>query len=65
MDATSMDTFIGTVGIGYHLQAQSAHQKADITLGDDHHAPDTPTTDEMTGEATAGLTLDITPGTEV
>ena len=65
MDATSTDTFIDTVGVGYHHQVQSAHQKADTTKGDDHHAPDTPTTDEMTGEAAAGLILDLTPGTEV
>ena len=65
MDATSTDTFIGTVGIGYYHQVQSAHQKADIAMGDDHHALDTTTTDEMTGGAAADLTLDITPGTEV
>ena len=64
MDATSTDTFIGTVGIGYHHQVQSAHQKANIAKGDDHHAPDTPIRGEMTGEAVAGLTLDLTPGTE-
>ena len=65
MDATSMDTFTGTVGIGYHHQALSAHQKAGIAMGDDHHTPGTPTTDEMTEGAVAGPTLDITPGTEV
>ena len=49
-----MDTFTGTVGVGYHHQAQSAHQKADIATGDNHRAPDTPTTDGMTEGAAAG-----------
>ena len=34
-------------------------------MGDNHHAPDIPITDEMTGEDVSGLTLDLTPGTEV
>ena len=59
-----MGTSTGTVGIGYYYQAQSAHQKADIATGDDHHAPDTPTTDKMTEGATACQILDLTPETE-
>ena len=60
-----MATFTGIVGIGYHLLVQLAHLKADITTGDDHHAPNTPAINMMTGEAIADLILDLTPGTSV
>ena len=65
MDATNMATFTGIVGIEYHLQAQLAHQKANISMGNDHHAPNTPDIDMMTEEAIADLILDLTQETEV
>ena len=64
-DVTNTDTSTGIIGIEYHLQAQLVHLKADITMGDDHHAPDTPAIDVMTEEAIAGLTLGLTHEIEV
>ena len=60
-----MATFTGTVGIEYHLQAPLVHQKADITTGDDHHAPNTPVIDVMTEEAVADQILGLIQETEV
>ena len=65
MDATNMATFTDIVGIGYHLQEQLVHPKAVITMEDDHHAPDTPEINMMTGEAAADLMLGLIQETEV
>ena len=43
----------------------SAHPITITTKGDDHHAPDTPQVDVMTGEAGADLMLGYTRGPEV
>ena len=59
-----MVTSTGTVGIGYHRQEQLVHQKAIITMEDDHHALDTPEIDMMTGEAASDLMLGCTQETE-
>ena len=60
-----MVTFTGIVGIGYHLQEQLVHLKTAITTEDDYHAPDTPETNMMAGEAAADLMLGLIQGTEV
>ena len=62
MDATNVVTSTGTVGIGYHRQEQLVHQKAIITMEDDHHTLNTPEIDVMT-EATADLMLGCTQET--
>ena len=65
MDATNVDTFTDTVGIGYHLQEQLAHLKTATTVEDDHHTPDTPEINTVTEEAIAGLILGHTQEIEV
>ena len=60
-----MATFTDIVVIGCHCQEQLVHLKAIITMGDDHHAPDTPEIDVMTEEAIADLTLGLIQETEV
>ena len=62
MDAMNMDTSTDIAGIGYPPQALSAPWKADITLEDDNHAPDTQTTEGKIGEVVASQTSDHTPG---
>ena len=65
MDAINVVTSTDTVGIGYHRQGHPAHQRAITTTEDDHHAPDTPHVDVMTGEAGADQMLGYTRETEV
>ena len=65
MDATNVVTSTDTAGKGYHCQGQPAHPRAITTKGDDHHAPDTPQVDMMTGEARADPMLGYTRETEV
>ena len=65
MDATNVVTSTDTAGIGYHCQGQPAHPRTITTKGDDHHAPDTPKVDVMTGEARADPMLGHTRETEV
>ena len=64
-DATNVATFTDIVGIGYHRQEQLVHLKAIITTEDDHHTPNTPEINVMTGEATADLMLGLIQETEV
>ena len=64
-DATNADTFTDIVGIGYHLQEQLVHLKMATTAEDNHRAPDTPETDTITEEATAGQMLGHIKETEV
>ena len=65
MDATNVVTSTDTAGIGYHCQGHPACPRTITTKGDDHHAPDTPQVDVMTGEAGADLMLGYTRETEV
>ena len=65
MDATNVVTFTDTVGIGYHHQGHPAHPRPITTTVDDHHTPDTPQVDMMTGEAGADPMLGYTRETEV
>ena len=60
MDATNVVTSTDTAGIGYHRQGQPAHPRTITTTGDDHHAPDTPQVEVMTGEAGADPMLGYT-----
>ena len=48
-----MVTSTDTVGIGYHRQGHPVHPRTITTMGDNHHAPNTPQIDVMTGEAGA------------
>ena len=65
MDAINVVTSTDTVGIGYHRQGHPAHQRAITTTGDNHHTPNTPQVDIMTGEAGADPMLGYTRETEV
>ena len=65
MDATNVVTSTDTVGIGYHRQGHPAHLRTITTMGDDHHAPNTPQVDVMTGEAGADPMLGYTRETGV
>ena len=65
MDATNVVTSTDTAGIGYHRQGQPTHPRTITTKGDDHHAPDTPQVNVMTGEAGADPMLGYTRETEV
>ena len=65
MDATNVVTSTDTVGIGYHRQGHPAHLRSITTMGDNHHAPNTPQVDVMTGEARADPMLGYTRETEV
>ena len=60
MDATNVVTSTDTAGIGYHCQGQPAHLITITTMGDDHHAPDSPQVNVMTGEAGADPMLGYT-----
>ena len=64
MDATNMVTSTDTVGIEYHPQGYPAHPRTITTKGD-HHTPDTPQVDVMTGEAGADPMLGYTRETGV
>ena len=65
MDATNVVTSTDTAGIGYHHQEQPAHPRTITTKGDDHHTPNTPQVDMVTGEARAHPMLGYTRETEV
>ena len=65
MDAINVVTSTDTAGIRYHHQGQPARPRTITTKGDDHHPPDTPQVDMMTGEARADPMLGYTRGTEV
>ena len=65
MDATNVVTSTDTAGIGYHHQGYPACPRTITTKGDDHHAPNTPQVDVMTGEARADPMLGYTSATGV
>ena len=65
MDATNVVTSTDTAGIGYHRQGHPACPRTITSKGDDHHIPDTPQVDVMTGEAGADQMLGYTRETEV
>ena len=60
-----MVTSTDTAGIGYHRQGQPAHPTTITTMGDDHHAPNSPQLNAMTGEARADPMLGYIRETEV
>ena len=65
MDVTNVVTSTDTAGIGYHRQGQPACPRTITTKGDNHHAPNTPQVNVMTGEARADPMLGYTRETEV
>ena len=65
MDATNVVTSTDTAGIGYHLQGQPTCHRTITPAGDDHHVPETPQVNVMTGEAGADPMLGYTRETEV
>ena len=65
MDATNVVTPTDTAGIGCHHQGHPACPRTITTKGDDHHTPDTPQLNMMTGEARADPMLGYNRETEV